>query len=88
MLVRGEQTRVEATGGNYAAGIGGGDSGGWGDDPGTAYTGTVTIEGGTVIAQGGGNGAGIGGGNAKGAKAPAANYKGARQTFSRSFHAS
>ena len=45
--------RITAIGGNYGAGIGGGD---WGAG------GTVTIGGGTVIAQGGKRAAGIGGG--------------------------
>ncbi len=43
---------LNATGGVYGAGIGGGDGGG----------GTITINGGTITATGGGLGAGIGGG--------------------------
>ncbi|MBR3318028.1 MAG: InlB B-repeat-containing protein [Atopobiaceae bacterium] len=66
VFIRGEKTHVEATGGYGAAGIGGGCGCGWDDNPGTAYTGNVTIESGTVEAQGGEAGAGIGGGNGYG----------------------
>ena len=47
---------ITATGGNYAAGIGGGE------DRGIQPNGSVTIYGGTVTATGGDHGAGIGGG--------------------------
>ena len=52
--------KVTATGGNYAAGIGGGSVGAWGGDAGSGKN--ITINGGTVNATGTDGGAGIGGG--------------------------
>ena len=52
---------VDATGGDYGAGIGTGDEAG--QDGGNGYATPISIYGGTVIAQGGLDGAGIGGGN-------------------------
>ena len=57
-IMGGSSDTLTATGGNYSAGIGGGDNGSGG---------TIIISGGTVTANGGngsGGGAGIGGGNA------------------------
>lgn len=52
---------VDATGGDYGAGIGTGDEAG--QNGGNGYVTPISIYGGTVIAQGGLDGAGIGGGN-------------------------
>ena len=52
--------KVTATGGSYAAGIGGGSVGAWGGDAGSGKN--ITINGGTVNATGTDGGAGIGGG--------------------------
>ena len=53
--------KVTATGGSYAAGIGGGSVGAWGGDAGSGKN--ITINGGTVNATGGSYAAGIGGGS-------------------------